>query len=178
MATSIDPHYLSAEPAFQVEFFDAPKVPTIVQKFKDFPMAEMTAAFDSTLEALFPHLKAEGISRTGPVFALHHRIPGETANFEIGVPVDKPLKRNVKTDSGVTLKHSFLPGGRAARISVLGGYDGLSSAWDTFVKAVIREGKMADLPLWEVYVAVSSPDSKTGNLRTDLYTSISHDHRH
>lgn len=178
MDASTDSNYLNAKPAFQIEFFDAPKVPTVVQKFKNLPMAEMAAAFDSTLESLFPHLEAEGISHTGPVFALHHEMPGETATFEIGVPVDRPLKKKFKADSGVTLTHSSLPKGRAARISVLGGYDGLSSAWDTFLKAVIHEGKMADLPFWEVYVTPSSPDGTSSNLRTDLYTSISHDHHH
>lgn len=173
-AQSPGSNYLNAEAATEIEFFKAEEILTVVQKFEHYPMAEMRAAFDSTFSSMKSLLEPHGIHPTGPAFSLHHTMPGETATFEIGIPVDRALDKPVHSGTGVTLENSFLPAHHVARLSVFGSYTGLGGSWRNFMNSVLRAGKKADLPFWEVYVSQPTPDTDLETLRTDLYTSTSH----
>ena len=164
--------YLMNPPVSELEILNVEAIPTVVAVFENHPMAEMSSAFDSTFQALFPTLAAQGITPIGPGFALYTSTPTDTASFEVGIPVNKPLHGEAATESGVVLKNSELPGGNIARISHLGSYDGLSQAWPRFLEAVDASERTPDNPFWEVYVTEPSPEMDPATLRTDLYTLL------
>ncbi|MGM7667110.1 GyrI-like domain-containing protein [Microbacterium sp. A93] len=164
--------YFLAEPYTAVALLDAPEVPTVVSAFSDFPMTNMREAFDSTFTALFPALSAQGIQPVGPGFSLHTRMPTDTVDMEIGIPVDRALAESVTEGAGVTLRASRLPAGRVAIISHLGSYDGLGEAWGAFLQAVAEAGHQPALPFWEIYVTEPSPEADAASMRTDLVTLL------
>lgn len=168
MTSSDTPYFLAAAPYTEVTYLEVPEVPTVVSSFTDYPLAQMATAFDSTFTALFPALGAQSVQPAGPAFSLHTRMPSDTVDFEIGIPVDRALTAAVSTESGVTLRPSRLPAGRVAVVSHLGSFDGLGEAWGTFMQAVADAGHEPVLPLWEIYVTEPTPDMDPATLRTDL----------
>ncbi|VXB27817.1 GyrI-like domain-containing protein [Citricoccus sp. K5] len=165
------PYYL-AEPYTEVTVLEVPPVTTVVQAVTDSPMASMAEVFDSTFSALFPALGAHGLQPVGPAFSLHTRMPTDTVDMEVGLPVDRPLAEPVTAGTGITLASSELPGGRIAIVSHLGAYDGLGDAWGTFMQAVAEAGHQPALPFWEIYVTEPSPDQDPAAMRTDLVTLL------
>ncbi len=163
--------YLTMEPRDEADYFDAPAIPTVVVRVTDHPMAQMPQFFDRAFAALFPALAEEGIEVAGPAFSLHSRMPTETADLEVGVPVVTPLTHDLEVGE-VTLLPSTLPPGPVAVTSYHGGYEGLAGAWGDFMEAVGASGRSPDLPFWEVYVSEPSPEADPATLRTDLYTSL------
>jgi effector-binding domain-containing protein len=172
MSTQPDAPYFLGGPYRELTVLDAPEVPTVVNVAKDYPMGRMAEIFDSTFTALFPALGDQGIQPVGPAFALHTRMPTDTVDFEVGIPVDRPLQRATNSDAGVTLSPSRLPGGRIAIVSHLGSYDGLGEAWGRFMQAVADSGNQPALPFWEIYVSEPSPEADPSRLRTDLVTLL------
>jgi effector-binding domain-containing protein len=172
MSTQPDAPYFLGGPYRELTVLDAPEVPTVVNVAKDYPMDRMTEIFDSTFTALFPALGAQGIQPVGPAFSLHTRMPTETVDFEVGIPVDRPLAASTTSDAGLTLSPSRLPAGRIAIISHLGAYDGLGDAWGRFMQAVADSGNQPALPFWEIYVTEPSPEADPSTMRTDLVTLL------
>ena len=172
MNTELDAPYFLGGPYPEMTVLDAPEVPTVVNVAHDYPMDRMTEIFDSTFTALFPALGQHGIQPVGPAFSLHARMPMETVDFEVGIPVDRPLAQAMTSESGLTLSPSRLPGGRIAVISHTGSYDGLGQAWERFMQAVAASGEQPRLPFWELYVTEPGPDTDPATLRTDLVTLL------
>lgn len=160
------------EPIKELEIVEVEEQPTVVRKVVDHPMSDMASVFDSTFSNLFPALASQGISPTGPALSIHHRMPTDTATFDVGMPVDKGLSEPVATEAGFTLESSSLAAGRIARISHIGSYDGLGDAWGAFMEAVVAAGEKPAFPFWEVYVTEPSPDMDPATLRTDLVTLL------
>lgn len=157
-------------PRDTVTIVELDAVPTVVVRVSDYPMAEMSVLFDTTFSALFPALGAAGIEPVGVPFSLHTRMPTDTCDMEVGVPVSAPLPEPI-TVGEVALINSEQPAGRAATISYHGPYEGLGGAWGAFMGAVVEQGVRPAFPFWEVYVtdpSTSTPDA----LRTDLWTSV------
>jgi len=172
MSTQPDAPYFLGGPYRELTVLDAPEVPTVVNVAKDYPMDRMAEIFDSTFTALFPALGEQGIQPVGPAFALHTRMPTDTVDFEVGIPVDRPLPRATSSGDGLTLSPSRLPAGRIAIISHLGSYDGLGEAWGRFMQAVEDSGNQPALPFWEIYVSEPSPEADPSTMRTDLVTLL------
>ncbi|MFC7402560.1 GyrI-like domain-containing protein [Citricoccus sp. GCM10030269] len=168
MTGTTDSLYFLADPYREVTFLEAPEVPTVVNTVADHPMSEMAEVFDSTFTALFPSLGTQGIQPVGPAFSLHTRMPAETVDMEVGVPVDRPLTEAISTDSGVTLRPSKLPSGRIAIMSYFGPYDGIGAGWERLMQSIADAGHQPGLPLWEIYTTEPSPDIDPATLRTDL----------
>lgn len=172
MAEQETESYLQTTPLAEVEFLRVAEVSTVVHKAQDHPMLDMATVFDETFTALFPELATRGITPVGPAFSLHHRMPTDTATFEVGIPVDSPLGSALTTEGGVSLEPASLPAGTIARISYLGPYEGLGEAWTAFMQAIAAQGKQPELPFWEVYVTEPSPEANPATMRTDLYTLL------
>lgn len=172
MSEPSQPPYFLAGPRTEVEFLDAPEAATVVHKVTDHPLTDMATVFDRAFSALFPLLAARGVQPVGPGFSLHRRMPTDTATFEVGAPVDRPLDGIVTTDSGVALEPSTLPGGPVGIVSHLGAYERLGDAWGAFMGAVAAADKRPDLPFWEIYVTEPSPGADPESLRTDLVTKV------
>lgn len=164
--------HFPAEPALTVEFFDVDEQPTVVRKVTDHPIDDMASVFDSTFQELFPILASNGVHPVGPAISLHHRMPTDTATFEVGMPVNSPLPAAISTDSGFAVEPSSMPAGTIARISHIGSFDGLGDAWGSFMQQVVAAGYEPEFPFWEIYVTEPSPDMDPATLRTDLVTRV------
>lgn len=162
-----EPYYMGP-PRAAVEFLDVEEIPTVVQKFVDYPLAKMSEAMDGASSALFPVLASQGLQPVGPMFSLYERMPGEHATFEVGIPVDRPLTTPVTTPSGAMLENSVLPGGSIATMSHVGSYDRLGEAWGAFLEAVESSDRTAGLPFWEIYLTEPTPEADPESMRTEL----------
>lgn len=167
MQTPIVPAYLARERS-RAEFLTAESVPTVVVSAIDHPMNEMSSLFDATFRDLFPLLAEHGIHPVGPAFSLHHRMPTDTADLEVGVPVDHAPAAPLVTSTGTVLQPSTIPGGEIAVVSHVGSYDRLGDAWGAFMEAVAKSGRRPDVPFWEFYVTEPTPDADPETMRTDL----------
>lgn len=170
--TQPDAVYLNTAPVSETEYLRVEAVSTAVVVFEDFPMAEMSRAFDTTFTALFPALAQAGITPISAPFSLHHRLPTDTVTFELGIPVDAPLPAEITAANGLVVRPSVLPAGDIARLSYLGEYAGLGPAWSRFLQGVIDNGQQLTFPFWEVYVSDPSQAVDPATMRTDMYTLL------
>lgn len=164
--------HLHADVALEIVFSEEEAIHTVVQKVADHPMSEMREIFDSTFSAMGALIESGVIQPTGPAFSLHHRMPTDSVTMDVGLPVATPLAEPVATETGVVLEPSVIPAGTIARMSHIGSFDGLPTAWSTFMEAIATAGKKPKLPFWEIYVTEPSPDMDPATLRTDLVTLI------
>ena len=126
------------------------------------PRAEMMAVFGPAIEEIFGVLADEGIRPKGPVFAHHFRMEPGVFDFEIGVPVDKPIR------GAGRVKRGELPAARVARTVYSGGYEGLPDAWGAFDKWLKQEGHGQADDLWEVYAVGPDRTDDPSQWRTEL----------
>src|SRR5690606_22822209 len=64
------------------------------------PRAQMPQVFGPANEEIFSTLGAQGITPTGPVFAHHFRMEPGIFDFEVGVPVSKPVAAAGRVEPG------------------------------------------------------------------------------
>ena len=97
----------------------------------------------------------QGAGPAGPVYSYHFSINPETFDFEVGVPVTKPI-----TPTG-RVQPSELPAATVAHTIYHGPYEGLGSAWGEFCNWISTHGHKTSHGLWECYIKgpESSPDS-------------------
>lgn len=167
--------YLTADQRDTTEFLTTEEVPTAVVKATDYPMDELRTLFDTAFSGMFPALGERNIEPVGPAYALYSRMPSETVDIEVGVPISGDLSESVELDGGFTVEQSSLPATDAAVVSRFGGYDDLGDAWTEFLTDLSSTGQKPQLPYWEVYVTEPSEDADPATLRTDLYTAIEGD---
>lgn len=128
----------------------------------EIPRADIQKVMGPAIQEVFATLAAQGISPTGPLFSYHLRMDPAVFDFEVGVPVAKPV-----TPAG-RVTNSRLPAARVARTVYRGPYEGLPGAWSD-LKAWLDDGTYtAGSSRWEYYAAgpESSPDPS--QWRTEL----------
>ena len=123
---------------------------------------EVRDFFDRSFSVLGEATAAQGVSITGPAFALYHGIPDDTMDVEVGYPTDRPI------DPEGSAEASELPGGRVVRLVHTGSYDGLGEAWQRLGGWIAEQGLIAGETYWEVYVTEPTPDLDPADLRTEL----------
>lgn len=151
---------------------DVPEVPTAVVARTDYPMYEMAALMDGTFSHLGAALAEAGITPIGPALSLHRRMPVDTADLEVGFPVDRPLEGTLTLPNGFEVRGSVLPAGRAALTSHVGGYGGLAEAWGAFTEQIGESSERMSFPFWELYVTEPTPEADPATMRTDLVTLL------
>lgn len=151
-----------------VEYIEFPGFPTMVVRFREFPMNEMPTAMDRAFSALGKAIGDGAFTPTGPAFSRHEVLPTDTATFEVGFPVDAPLPSDMTVD-GVEIVNSELPAcATLATTKHRGPYDGLGASWQAFMEAVDADGKSPRLPFWEAYDTQPGPDVDPETLVTGL----------
>jgi effector-binding domain-containing protein len=126
------------------------------------PRAEIRNVMGPGIGELLAAVAAQGIAPAGPVFSHHLRMDPGIFDFEVGVPVAKPVSPAGRVKLGE------LPSKKVARTVYHGAYEGLGAAWGEF-DVWIKANRHTPAPdLWECYVAgpESSPDP--ANWRTEL----------
>ena len=126
------------------------------------PRAEMQKVFGPAVQELMSTLSAQDIVPAGPLFAHHSWITPETFDFDLGVPVDKPVAPAGRVKPGE------LPAATVARTVYHGGYDGLGPAWGEFDAWIQENGHTPAANLWECYVVGPSANEDPAAWRTEL----------
>lgn len=130
------------------------------------PMAEIAEFFDSSFSELTAVLERQEIATTGPAFARYAGPPEETADIEVGVPVDGSVAPEGEVHP------SSLPAGRVARLVHVGGYDRLGETWGRLGEWIAEQSLTPGADLWEVYVIEPNPEMDPAALRTELYWKV------
>jgi effector-binding domain-containing protein len=105
---------------------------------------------------------AQGIAPAGPWFTHHLRMDPAVFDFEICVPVTKPVTAAGRVQPGV------LPAARVVRTVYYGPYEGLSSAWGEFDAWTASQGLTTGPDLFERYVAGPESGADPAGWRTEL----------
>jgi effector-binding domain-containing protein len=126
------------------------------------PREEIRNVMGPAIGELMAAVTAQGIGPAGPVFSHHLRMDPASFDFEVGVPVTKPVTTVGRVKSGQ------LPAATVARTVYHGDYEGLGGAWGEFSRWIAANGHTPAADLWECYVAgpQSNPDPAT--FRTQL----------
>lgn len=126
------------------------------------PGHEMPEHMDPAIQELYGTLAAQGVEPTGPLFSYHHRMPSDTFDFEIGVPISGAFQETGR------VKVSLLPACRVARSIYQGPYEGLGGAWQEFMTAVDAGGFPASSTFWERYVVGPADTQDPAQFQTEL----------
>lgn len=160
--------YFPDEPYDGVTTFDGPELHLAAVQMQDFPLAEMPRLMDGTFPEIFAALDGVGAVVCGPALSLHSRIPSDTADLAVGVPITAPLSPELELNSGFRVTATPCPAAPVAATSYLGAYDGLGEAWGSFMGAVAAAGHTPGTTFFEAYVSNPAETTSSSTLRTDL----------
>ena len=123
---------------------------------------EITDFFDRSFSVVAEALAAQGVSPTGPAFALYRGLPAEILDLEVGFPTGRAIEADGSVEVGE------LPGGQVARMVHAGSFDGLSEAWQRLGSWIAEQSLTPAESVWEVYLTEPSPEVDPAELRTEL----------
>lgn len=126
------------------------------------PRGEIQNAMGPGISEVMAAVAAQGITPTGPWFTHHLRMDPATFDFEICVPVPRPVTPTGRVRAGQR------PAARVARTVYHGPYEGLGEAWGEFTAWIEAEGLTPADDLWEVYLAGPESGSDPAAWRTEL----------
>ena len=126
------------------------------------PTAEIRTVMGPGLAELQAAVAAQGIATNGPWFTHHRRRPSDVFDFEIGVPVAKPVA------AAGRVQPSQWPAMTVARTVYHGDYEGLGSAWHGFETWIAARGLRPAVDLWERYVVGPESSTDPATWRTEL----------
>jgi effector-binding domain-containing protein len=126
------------------------------------PREQISEVMGPGYEEIMNTLRAQGIAPAGPWFTHHLRFEPGIFDFEIGVPVNRPV-----TPAGRVVPGE-LPATMVARTVYHGGYDGLANAWPELDRWIASQGKSPDPSLWETYLTGPATNPDPTAWRTEL----------
>lgn len=126
------------------------------------PRAEIRNVMGPGYRELVAEVRRQGVAITGPWHTHHFKLPGDTFDFAIGVPVAAPVAAVGRVQAGE------LRATTVARATYRGGYEGLESAWGELQSWIVAEGLATAADLWEVYAVGPESGGDTTNWETEL----------
>ncbi len=126
------------------------------------PKAEMRHVFGPAIGELMATLAAQGIAPAGPVFDHYLKITPDMFDFELGVPVSKPVV------AAGRVRPSLWPAMKVARTVYHGPYEGLPAAWGEFMGWIKTEAHMPAADLWQLYITHADANPDPATWRTEL----------
>jgi effector-binding domain-containing protein len=114
------------------------------------------------IQEVMAALTAQGISPAGPWLTHHLRMDPAVFDFEICVPVTRPVAPAGRVHPGV------LPAARVARAVYQGPYEGLGAAWGELKGWIAGRGLKEAPGLWERYLLDPSGSPDPASWRTEL----------
>lgn len=138
----------------------------VVIRHDDVTVADLPIIFDGSFGALGRALAAGQFVAVGPAYAVYHGDPQGRFDVEVGFPAMGAPTSAIDSPAG-RIHASALPAGPVAVLSHVGGYESMSTTWQTLMAGVA--GVAAEpRGIWiEAYVSdpsATNPDE----LRTDL----------
>lgn len=126
------------------------------------PRDEIRTVMGPAIGEVMQAVAAQGMRPAGPVFSYHFQPPGDTFDFEVGVPVTADVAASGR------VKQSALPATRVARTIYRGPYEGLGAAWGEFIQWIEGQGLKSGPALWESYVTGPESGSDASKWETEL----------
>ena len=126
------------------------------------PREEICNVMGPGIQEAYATLAAQGITPAGPWLTHHVRVPTETFDFEICVPVTTPVTPAGRVQAGE------LRAARVARTVYHGPYEGLGAAWGEFINWIEAEGLTPAGDLWESYAVGPESSDNPADWRTIL----------
>jgi effector-binding domain-containing protein len=126
------------------------------------PRSEIRRVMGPAIREVMSALAAQGVAPAGPVFSHHFRMDPDTFDFEVGVPVAKPVSPVGRVKPGQ------LPATTVARTVYHGDYEGLGAAWGEFGAWIEANARKPGPNLWEYYVAGPESNPDPASWRTEL----------
>src|SRR5690606_38761916 len=123
---------------------------------------QMGQVFGPAIGEIMSTLGAQGVEPTGAVFAHHFHMEPGVFDFELGVPVSRPIAAAGRVEPGQR------PSVRVARTVYHGPYEGLPAAWGEFHAWVEQNGHAYAPDIWECYVDGPHSASDPAKYRTEL----------
>lgn len=148
-----------------LELIVVPAQTTAVVRLR-IPCEECQQQWGPALAELFTVLNSQGIAPAGPVFDHHFAMPDTHFDFEIGVPISKPV-----TPSG-RVTASERPTFRAAKAVLVGDYAQLPEAWPEFIKWIDSQGLQTATDFWQIFVKGPESDSDPATYRAELIRAV------
>ncbi|GAB3464351.1 GyrI-like domain-containing protein [Streptomonospora sediminis] len=124
--------------------------------------ADLPSFYDRSFGAIATAIAAQGANITGPAFGLYRGDFGDPVDLEVGFPVDRAIEQDGDVAPGQ------LPGGRVARLTHAGAFDGLPGSWTRLCDWITEQGMRTETFYWESYVTEPTPDMDPADLRVEL----------
>lgn len=147
------------------ELIDVPQQHTAVIRLH-IPFDECQEQFGPAVGELFAELERQGIAPAGPLFDHHFSAPDTHFDFEIGVPVSKPMVPNGRVIP------SERPAFRAVKAVLVGGYENLPEAWPEFMQWIDEQGLQTATDFWQLFVKGPDSDPDPATWRTELIRAL------
>ncbi|MFH8624061.1 GyrI-like domain-containing protein [Streptomyces vietnamensis] len=129
-------------------------------------LSEVRTFFDEAFAALGRVLRRQQVPPKSAAFGMYHEGLGEKRDLEVGFVTG----REVRAEDGVVTGE--LPGGRVARVTHHGGFDGLGESWERLGAWIRAQGLRSGQDRWEMYVTQPTADMDPRDLRTELNWTI------
>ena len=126
------------------------------------PWAEMRHVMMPGLSELRAAVAAQGIGTDGAWFTYHFRMPTDTLDFAICVPVASPPMPIGRVEPMV------IPAATVVRATMRGDYSGLAAAWGTLRNWVAANGHSIGPAFWESYTVGPDTGAEPADWRTEL----------
>ena len=125
-------------------------------------VAEVRKVMGPGLKKVRDTIAAQGIAVAGPWLSHHFRMPAETFDYAICVPVASPIEANGRVEPWA------LPALTVARTVALGDYARLGTAWGEFRDWIATQGHKTRPELWECYTVGPETSPNPEDWRTEL----------
>ena len=130
------------------------------------PRSRIRSAMESGVNELRAVIAEQGIRAIGPLFSHHFAIRPDVFDFEVGMPVQRPVKPTGR------VQPLSVPPMKIVRSGYTGAYTGLGSAWGEFDTLVARSGYNTAPDVWESYVKGADSGLEPEEYYTELYRSV------
>lgn len=149
-------------------------LPIIVQTSRQFtavihltiPREEIRHVMGPALSEVMATVAAQGLTPSGPWFTQHFKMDPKTFDFEVGVPVSRPI-----TPAGRVTNSELAPV-TAARALYRGNYEGLPMAWPELDAWIAAQGRKPGPSLREAYLVDPSTNPDPASWQTELTRPI------
>lgn len=126
------------------------------------PKAEIRTVMGPGLKELMATLQAQEIVPTGPWLTHHLRLAPDVFDFEIAIPVARPVAPSGRVQPGVLRETTVV------RAVYSGPYEGLGEAWAQFSTWITDNGHAGAPDVWEQYVAGPESSADPSQWRTEF----------
>jgi effector-binding domain-containing protein len=126
------------------------------------PRAEIQKVMGPGLQEVHAAVAAQNAGVAGPWFTHHLRMDPAVFDFEICVPVERPIVASGRVQPGAW------PAMKVVRTVYHGPYEGLGAAWHEFVTRIDAEGLSPAPDFWERYLAGPESGPDPAGWRTEL----------